>query len=244
MLSEKPWKPDALIRLLLSIGICVCSIGFLTGMVRLLGGKALLNETSPFYLVLVTSGLDGSILAMIALFIHRERIWWSEAFGFRMIGLGRAFLLAVLVVVLFLPVGWFLQTASMKALSLFRIATPEQEAVQTIRSVGPGFSRIYLLLFTVLVAPPAEEMLFRGIIYPTIKQSGFPRLALWGTSFLFAAIHLSAPIFLPLTALALALTFLYEKTDNLLAPIFAHSAFNAANLLVLFATESANRASG
>jgi membrane protease YdiL (CAAX protease family) len=242
MLSEKPWKLDALVRLLLSIGICVCSIGFLTGIARLLGGKAMLDENSPFYLILITSGLDGSILAMIALFIYREHIWWSEAFGFRIAGLGRALLLALLVVVLFLPVGWCLQTASMKALSLFRIAAPEQEAVQTIRSAAPGLSRVYLLLFTVFVAPPAEEMLFRGIIYPTIKQLGFPRVALWGTSLLFAGIHLSPPIFLPLTALALALTYLYEKTDNLLAPIFAHSAFNAANLLVLFAAESLNRA--
>ena len=39
---------------------------------------------------------------------------------------------------------------------------------------------------------------------------------------------------MPLFVLALALTWLYEKTDNLLAPIAAHSLFNAANLVVLF----------
>ncbi len=35
--------------------------------------------------------------------------------------------------------------------------------------------------------------------------------------------------FVPLFALALALTWLYERTDNLLAPITAHALFNAAN---------------
>jgi membrane protease YdiL (CAAX protease family) len=54
-----------------------------------------------------------------------------------------------------------------------------------------------------------------------------------GVSFLFALIHLNAPIFLPLFALALALTWLYEKTEGLLAPVLAHSLFNAANLLLL-----------
>jgi membrane protease YdiL (CAAX protease family) len=33
--------------------------------------------------------------------------------------------------------------------------------------------------------------------------------------------------------LALVLTWLYEKTDNLLAPITAHAFFNAVNLILL-----------
>jgi membrane protease YdiL (CAAX protease family) len=37
----------------------------------------------------------------------------------------------------------------------------------------------------------------------------------------------------PLFALALALTWRYEMTDNLLAPIAAHSLFNATNLVAL-----------
>jgi membrane protease YdiL (CAAX protease family) len=39
-------------------------------------------------------------------------------------------------------------------------------------------------------------------------------------------------IFLPLTLLALALTWLYERTNNLLAPILAHSLFNGVNFLL------------
>jgi membrane protease YdiL (CAAX protease family) len=46
-------------------------------------------------------------------------------------------------------------------------------------------------------------------------------------------IHADAAIFVPLFVFALALTWLYEKTDNLLAPIVAHGLFNAANLVVL-----------
>jgi len=38
---------------------------------------------------------------------------------------------------------------------------------------------------------------------------------------------------LPLFVLALALTWLYEKTGGLLAPVLAHSLFNVANLLLL-----------
>jgi membrane protease YdiL (CAAX protease family) len=34
--------------------------------------------------------------------------------------------------------------------------------------------------------------------------------------------------------LALVLTWLYEKTDNLLVPIVAHAFFNAVNLILLY----------
>jgi membrane protease YdiL (CAAX protease family) len=234
MLSEKPWKLDALVRLLLGIGICVCSVWFLIGLSFLLSGEKKPDENSPLYLVMITAGLDGSILLMVGVFLYKERMTWAQAFGFRTAGLGWALLLAALAVALVWPVAIGLQLASVKALTLINIPTPEQEAVQTIRSTGPGLDRIYLIIFTVLIAPPAEEMLFRGIIYPTIKYNGFPRAAWWVTSAAFGGIHLSASIFLPLTLLALVLTFLYEKTDNLLAPIFAHSAFNAVNLVILF----------
>jgi len=85
----------------------------------------------------------------------------------------------------------------------------------------------------IVLAPVGEELLFRGLLYPWIKQAGFPRMALWGTAILFAAIHINLVLFVPLLVLALALTALYEWSDNLLAPIVAHSVFNALNLALL-----------
>jgi hypothetical protein len=71
------------------------------------------------------------------------------------------------------------------------------------------------------------------MLFPFIKQLGWPKLAWFGTSFLFALIHLNVPTFVPLFVFALALTWLYERTDNLLAPITAHALFNATNLVML-----------
>ena len=85
----------------------------------------------------------------------------------------------------------------------------------------------------VVLAPVAEEFIFRGLLYPFIKQLGWPRLALIGVNLLFALIHFDVATFLALFLLALALTWLYEKTDNLLAPIAVHSLFNATNLGML-----------
>jgi hypothetical protein len=92
---------------------------------------------------------------------------------------------------------------------------------------------VFLGVSTILIAPVVEEMLFRGLLYHTIKRIGFPRIALWGTTLLFAAIHSNLLTFLPLFVLAVALTLLYEATDNLLSCILAHSLFNAANFVTL-----------
>ena len=89
-----------------------------------------------------------------------------------------------------------------------------------------------------VLVPPAEESFFRGILYPWIKRAGFPRLALWGTALAFAATHSNLMSFIPLAAFALALTLLYERTGNLLAPIAAHAFFNAANMAKLYFLES------
>ena len=88
-----------------------------------------------------------------------------------------------------------------------------------------------------LLSGIAEELFFRGMLYPAIKQAGFPRLAVWGVSLLFALVHFNLVSFVPLFVLAILLTLLYEHTDNLLAPIAAHALFNALNFGMLYLFE-------
>jgi len=134
----------------------------------------------------------------------------------------------------FMPIGQLLQQGSLIVLERVGIRPVTQEAVVALRDVGHGFGLVSFVAITIIVAPFAEELLFRGILYPVIKQAGFPRLALWGSSVAFSGIHLNLAIFLPLLVLALVLVWLYEKTDNLLTPIVAHALFNATNLALFF----------
>ena len=93
---------------------------------------------------------------------------------------------------------------------------------------------LFFVLMAVIVAPIAEEFLFRGILYPAIKQIGYPRLAVIGTALLFALFHVNLLTFASLTVVALVLIVLYEKTDNLIAPIIAHAIFNTSNVAMIF----------
>jgi membrane protease YdiL (CAAX protease family) len=90
------------------------------------------------------------------------------------------------------------------------------------------------VLLTVLmggiVAPVAEEFLFRGYIYGVVKRFFGWSTALVVTSLLFAAIHMNLASLLPLFILAIALTIAYEVTGSILVNMCMHSVFN----LVMF----------
>jgi len=136
-------------------------------------------------------------------------------------------------IIVVLPLVLLLQAASVYALEKLGFPSDEEAAVKLVMDAKSVWTTVYLGVFAVVIAPVAEEFIFRGMLFPFIKQLGWPKFAWFGTSFLFALIHLNAPTFVPLFAFALALTWLYEKTDNLLAPITAHALFNATNLAVL-----------
>ncbi len=233
MLSEKPWKLDSLLMLGLSLFV---GIGFFTLIAQWLmqhnGGK--IDDNSPALLVVSTLGLDGSILLSVFLFLRAEHVSWREAFGFKTPGLARALLWGFIVAACFSPIGQGMNELCARGLEKLNVHFQNEQAVETLQQAAPGFNRIYLIFFAVVIAPVAEESLFRGILYPTIKQYGYPRAALWGTSFLFAVIHHSLTAFLPLMLFAIVLTLLYEKTNNLLACIIAHSLFNASAVVLMF----------
>jgi membrane protease YdiL (CAAX protease family) len=235
MLSPKPWKLNGIILLLSGMFICLSFFSSLGALAHHFGGEEKLEGNSLLSLVFLTLSLDGSILVVSGVLLKWHRVSWREAFGFSTSGAGRALLWGVLTAIIFIPVGFILQSLSFKILPWLHVEVSGQEtAVETLQNAVTWGTRAYLVLFAVVIAPVAEETLFRGILYPALRQNGFPRLALWGTSAAFAAVHLTPTVFLPLLVFGLALALLYEKTDNLLAPIAAHGFFNAVNVAIFY----------
>lgn len=231
----RPWAPDNVISRLGGYLLCLYA-GILLGTFAQKTAQPVGPSVSQ--MIVAALSLQGAALVLIPHFLHEQQLSWKEAFGF---GNNRkqAIMLGVILACLFLPVGMGLQWLSaqvMVHLPHLQLKPQEQEAVQTLEMAVTWFNRVALAIVTIVLAPAAEEMLFRGILYPIIKQAGYPRLALWGTALLFAAIHLNLVTFVPLTVLALGLTLLYEKTDNLLGPITTHALFNAMNFVILYSS--------
>jgi len=98
----------------------------------------------------------------------------------------------------------------------------------------PGWKeRCSLIAMATLVAPIAEEFIFRGYLYGVMRRfiGRVPGIAL--SSLLFAAMHLHLPSMPGLTVLAVALCLLYERTGSLWSNIMVHATFNTISIVML-----------
>lgn len=242
MLSAKPWNPKGTFILCMVIISFYCLLSIAGGMILQMNGNPEFDRGSIAYLLVATLSLPGAILLTTGFYLRSRGIRWSEAFGFGSPGKVVAVLWGISAGLVFVPVGNLVRDLCARALGLFHVNTEvPQQAVQLLNQQHDIFNRICGAVFAIVLAPVAEEVLFRGILYPAIKQAGFPRTAVWATSILFAAIHFDLVIFIPLAILAMILICLYEKTNNLLAPIVAHSLFNTAGIVYLYFGEDISR---
>ncbi|HEX7173160.1 MAG TPA: type II CAAX endopeptidase family protein [Candidatus Limnocylindria bacterium] len=103
-----------------------------------------------------------------------------------------------------------------------------QAAEQALAVIDP----VMAVLAIVILAPIAEEIFFRGVIFNAFLREGGRRWAFLGSSALFAVIHLSLVAAIPIFLLGLALAWVYDRTNNLLAPIAMHIVVNGASVLL------------
>ena len=233
MLSEKPWRTEAVLQFCGAQVVCLC-LGITTvSLLHKLGAHGFQSDEDLGSIMVGTLCLQGAAWPLILFFLRQHGVGWGTAFGFRGPRPGLALLVAVLFILVVLPVILWLQWISISVLEKLGLPPENQAAVKLLTDAKSTWTIVYLGVFAVVIAPVAEEFIFRGMLFPFLKQLGFPKLAWFGVSALFALIHLNLPTFVPLFALALALTWLYERTDNLLAPITAHALFNAANFAFL-----------
>jgi membrane protease YdiL (CAAX protease family) len=232
MLSEKPWKPDLVLRFFAAL-----FAGFVLGALIVQGYQSQIgNKTATdriFIFMLALLSFQGVGIVLVHVFIREHGMSWREAFGFSAPRLGRAIFLAVLVTIIVIPIVLSLLQLSLHTLESLGVKPSPQDAVKAMQDAQSVFELGIYGFVTVLVAPFVEEIIFRGILYPAMKQNGYRKLALWGTSLFFAVVHGNLALILPLTFLAVILIFLYETTNNLLSPIITHTLFNGLNYAYL-----------
>ena len=89
------------------------------------------------------------------------------------------------------------------------------------------------VLMAVVLAPLAEEWLFRAGLYRFLKGRCSPWLAAIISASCFSFMHFNLASLLPLVVLALVLTYAYELSGSLRLPILVHAMFNANTMLIL-----------
>jgi len=96
------------------------------------------------------------------------------------------------------------------------------------------FSFFILFVTTTLLAPFFEEVIFRGVLLPTISRDFG---TIWGiiiSAFIFALAHLSIGEMPPLFVLGIGLGITRIATGSLLSSVIMHSLWNGLTFLNLF----------
>ena len=234
MLSHKPWNPESLLWLGCGLMLALAPGAAIAG---------LFENGSIAQMAANVTALPVAILVAVAVWlqasrrVYRSPIQLADTFGFNRRNTGRCMLLGLGTGLGLVLIAMALALLTSRLLQALGNQAEPQKLVSLIAEEAAKPDQTGLLIFFVVmavaVAPVAEEILFRGILYPAIKQIGHPRAAAIGTALLFALFHVNLLTFASLTAVALVLIALYEFTDNLLAPITAHAVFNASNLIML-----------
>lgn len=234
VLWKKSWEPEAVLALIGGVVAALVFGSVALGLLTQAGVSGFRSEVSFGSVMLKTLSFHGAVLVLGAIFLKFHDQGWRDVVGET--NWKGCLVLAVAVLVVATPVLFGLKVLSGLALQKMGWPAEDQMAVEMFRDASP-LIRGYLAFFAVVLAPVAEEFFFRGLLFSVAKRRGWTKLGWIGVSFLFALIHANSPTFLSLFVLALALTWLYDKTEGLLAPILAHSLFNAANLVLLLLAE-------
>jgi membrane protease YdiL (CAAX protease family) len=107
-------------------------------------------------------------------------------------------------------------------------------AIPVIVSAQSLWSRLALLGLVAVAAPIVEETLFRGVAYSAFRARWGPGWGIVLSATLFAAMHHSLAVFLPLFALGAVFAYLYEVTGSIVPCMVAHACQNGLTALALW----------
>lgn len=133
-----------------------------------------------------------------------------------------------------LPLLWFAAFTWQVVLKAMGQAPSLQEALRLFIESQNRWQRAGLLVFAVILAPIAEEILFRGILLPLLVRRTGAMAGLLLTAAAFAALHGNLGTLVPLALISIALSLAYARTGTLLVPMVMHALFNGANLALLW----------
>ncbi len=110
------------------------------------------------------------------------------------------------------------------------LAKPAQDLADKVHGVG---GPLLFLLVVGVIAPIAEELFFRGLLFRALEKRWDQWWALGFSSVFFGLTHFQPLQFLPLTAAGAVFGFLVVRTGRLGPAIVAHMAFNISTVAVL-----------
>ena len=138
-----------------------------------------------------------------------------------------AFVFAMMIVAKILEVcGWvtWLQDS---------LGAKPQEAVTLVKEASDLGLLVAMAVSAIIIAPIAEELIFRGYLYPVVKRFTDRWFASIFSGVLFGVIHFNVMALPMLALMGIILAVIYERSGSLWVPIGCHAAFNATQFVLI-----------
>jgi len=100
------------------------------------------------------------------------------------------------------------------------------------------------ILLACLIGPVAEELFFRGVLYPAIRQRMSRGIAQWASAAVFSFVHTNIVGFVPIAMLGYVLANLYERTGSLASSLTVHILHNTLLMSLAMALKGIMALSG
>jgi membrane protease YdiL (CAAX protease family) len=117
-------------------------------------------------------------------------------------------------------------------LQLFRIPAEKQDLIRMFAEANSPGLLVALIVLAIVIAPVAEELVFRAGIFRFIRTRAPRPLAILIPAVLFASLHVNwstlegLSSFAPLLVFAVIFSLAYERTGHIGTTIVAHALFN------------------
>lgn len=209
------------------IGVLVAIAIFFGLILAIVGGLALLgiepDEKSPGGLALNTL-LYVSFLGVPWVIASRGGRSAREALGFQGIRWRQLW---------WVPVGLVMTYAVMIVFVLLQqLVGIEPEGNLDSDLLSDNGTVAVAILAIGVVAPIAEEVFFRGFIFPGITRSAGTIPGLLVSGVLFGSAHLQLSLLIPFSAVGVVFAFLYLRTKSIYTSMLVHGAFNMISLIL------------
>jgi uncharacterized protein len=179
-------------------------------------------------------------LVMLAIVVGVPILVWKKKISLKVLGLDKLLtwkdlgLAPVAFILYFIGSALFIYIVS----QVFPSFDVNQEQPIGFENISQRYEYLLAFFTLVIVAPVAEEVLFRGYLYGKLRRIMPLWIAVVLTSLLFAAIHLQWNVAVDVFVLSVIMCLLREVTGSIWAGIVVHIIKNGIAFYLLFINSS------
>jgi membrane protease YdiL (CAAX protease family) len=172
----------------------------------------------------------GLVLFMVV-FLKFRHLDLNALGGFSKIGFWRTLFTGLVLLIAAYPLIGLADALMQRVLG--GASASKQQIVDLFTGSETIEQRVLIILLAVVIAPAAEEFIFRFFIYGVLKKYGGAFVGVILNSLVFAAVHNHLPSFAALFALGCCFTIAYEWSGSILVSMTMHALFNSVTLTLL-----------